>query len=549
MRKRSVRVLWAICSVALLAALGGCVEAGEPLRLRGLAAVVVCSSLDARMLSDGTAPAAAALARRGGAAIVVRAVGDEPLRASSPGRDVRFVDAGDAAEDPAGVDAAIAQAAREAGGGTVVLVSQTGTTGLVVVTGAGVPEGLLSSRRTHRAGLLTATDVAEVVRALEDAKSGQQIALRVHPRRGAVSLLAALQAYAAAAAEAQAPIIVGFSVLAGVSVLGSWLLAGRAGTRYWQLVAYRALMLALSVPPATLAARLMDRYPASVPRVLALVLGGAGVLWVLATAVAERRGAATGLAALVATSCAAVVLDQVFGAPLAPGTAFSYAPLAGFRFYGIGNEGAAVALGSWLAAAALAMRSDRAARLGVLILGAVTVAVCSFPLAGANSLVALWGTVLVATFALAATRRSITARDAAGICLAAIAGLALVVVAERVTGAGTHVGTAIAAGRGPLGVVAGRLAAVVRAYAAHPAALAGFAAWGLLAYVWWRPPAPLKAAFTARPNVRAAATAALAGGLVAAVVEDSSVVVMVLLALYAGAAITGGVLDGMEGGW
>lgn len=546
MRKRFARLLIAPLAVALIV-ITGCTPVSEPLpRVRSLT-VVLCRSLSAEQVADGILPSAAAIAARGASALVARPVREhEPLPEAVAGSGVRLVLAGDAASDPAGVDAAIAGAAAEDPAGAVLVVGEPSADshGFVAVAGPAIEHGLLKSSNAHAAGLLTADDVASLALFLagDDAQHGV-IEVVPMPESGAMERLARIERYYGAAHAAQTPIVLAFGVLAGASVLGLWALAAADDvpkTRYWQLVAHRSLLFALCLPPATLLSRLVDRYPQDPARVLVLVLGVAGAMWLAISAGLERRGPVAGVVAVSALTATVLAIDQFAGAPLAPGTAFSYSPLDGFRYYGMGNEGAALLVGSWLSAAALSAGVGKRPRWlwQTVVGGFFALAVAALPVFGANSAVALWGTVTMGVFVVEATCGRVRARDAVWVAAAAACAVGFVVAVERLFGAATHVGGAVAGGSaGVLAAAAQRLAAVVRAYAEHPAALVGFAAWGVLAWARIRPPAALARVMEARLAVRAAATAALAGGAVASLVEDSSVIVMVLLALYAGAAL------------
>ncbi|MCL4079127.1 hypothetical protein MX659_05950 [Coriobacteriia bacterium Es71-Z0120] len=554
MRDRIVRVLAVVWTAVLVASAGGCAAAREPLGpASGPVTVVVCRSLSARDIAGaGGAAALKAVADRGAAALVARSPhGGATLRESLAGLPVALVDAGDAAAAPKAVVAAVRRVLDADPGATVVVLSDPDGAegGLVVAAGPGIGRGLLASRSTHRAGLLAHEDVVTLVRSLASSETTRaRAAVFVAPVDDAIEALAQREAYFEAARTAQPPLVIAFGVIACLAVLALWALAllplASASRGYWTVVSLRALLFALSLPSATLLARVLDMYPQSPPRLLTLVLGVAGVLWIAAMALMERRGPSAAIAATCVATAAVLAADQLLGAPLSPGTALAYAPLAGFRFYGIGNEGAAVFVGSWLAASALAhgLLPGRSWKRVTLVSGAVVVAVSSLPVLGANSVVAAWGTVVVGVFVTEALRGRVRGRDIAAVGVAAVAAMAFVVAVERLTGAGTHVGAAAAqaeAGGGPLPVVLDRLSAVIRSYAAHPASLAGFLAWALLFVARFQAPRPFAGILDARRGVRAAATAALVGGAVASLTEDSSVVVMVLLVLYAAVALAG----------
>jgi hypothetical protein len=119
------------------------------------------------------------------------------------------------------------------------------------------------------------------------------------------------------------------------------------------------------------------------------------------------------LAAVAALTVGTLVVDQWFGAPLSYTGFFGYSPLAAARYYGMGNEAAALCLGAALVGVALVLDEWRAApwtgwlrRYGVALLGAVVVVTASAPFWGANIGVAVWGTVgFVVAWALLNDRR------------------------------------------------------------------------------------------------------------------------------------------------
>ncbi|MDI6713196.1 MAG: hypothetical protein QMD96_08165, partial [Anaerosomatales bacterium] len=442
MRQRFARLLIAPFVVALVG-IPGCAPASEPVPPARSLTVVLCRSLSARQVADGALPSATALAARGASALVARSVrGHEPLADAVARAGVRVVQAGDGAADPKGADAAIARTVREDPEGAVLVVSESsdGGHGFVMVAGPAIEPGLLASTNAHAAGVLAADDVASLALLLAGDGGGRG-GVEVVPSRGtdAMQRLARLEAYYGAARAAQTPTVVAFGVLAGLSVLGLWGLAAAADSakaRYWRLVANRSLLFALCLPPATLLSRLVDRYPQDPARVLVLVLGVAGATWLAMSAVLERRGAAAGVVAASALTAIVLAADQFAGAPLAPGTAFSYSPLDGFRYYGMGNEGAALLVGSWLAAAALSSEVDKRFRwLPWTVAGGLfALVVAALPVFGANSAVALWGTVTMGVFVVEAARRRVRVRDAAWIAAAAGCAVGLVVAAERLFG-------------------------------------------------------------------------------------------------------------------
>jgi len=129
----------------------------------------------------------------------------------------------------------------------------------------------------------------------------------------------------------------------------------------------------------------------------------ATVVVALAAAVVRLRFASVRVAAplfLTTLTSLVVTADQWFGAPIQSGI-FSYSVAAGWRYYGMGNEGAAILVGASIAAVALAVdtleeRPTIAAALrrwGLPAVGALVLVTAAAPFLGANAGVAVWGIV------------------------------------------------------------------------------------------------------------------------------------------------------------
>ena len=106
---------------------------------------------------------------------------------------------------------------------------------------------------------------------------------------------------------------------------------------------------------------------------------------------------------LLGATVITLVLDQLAGGPLSVGSYLSYAPVEGVRFFGIGNEGAALLFGSWVMLVAFYLTrrpfsklSQRLRRWLYPVASLVICTVIAAPWWGANFGVIIWG--LVGTF-------------------------------------------------------------------------------------------------------------------------------------------------------
>ena len=312
------------------------------------------------------------------------------------------------------------------------------------------------------------------------------------------------------------------------------------------------LVVLLSALPAAWLMFAIDAHPASVPEALrAFVVSTAAVAgvafavrsWFSRVRVAELLFL-TSLATLV------VVADQWLGHPIESGL-FSYSTAAGWRFYGMGNEGAAIAVGASIAAVALLADAlaDKPSlagavrRFGLPIVGGVVLVTAAAPFAGANAGVAVWGLVAYAV-AWAATNgvrlswRSILLTLLGIIVL--VGAFAAIDLARSSGGEGTHL--ARFAGGILHGDASDTAALVWRKLQNNINYLPQTPYTGLaialalaLAALHFAPSRPLRTATDSAPAYGVAVLGVLVGGLAAWATEDSGIVMPALM-LLAGAA-------------
>lgn len=281
-----------------------------------------------------------------------------------------------------------------------------------------------------------------------------------------------------------------------------------------------------------------NRTPESPERIVVQLLGATAVIWLMAEVAWNRWGITGGVAFVGLSTSLLVGADQLLGAPFSVSALISYSPLMALRFYGLGNEGAAVLVGSTLIGMTFLLEIVHAdtvrVRVATIAAGVAVVSLAALPFFGANIIVGVWGTVTFAAFLVSSQRRRATWRDLvlAGATSAAV--VALTALLDRFTGSGTHVARAIddVAGGGLPALVITRLTTALAIFTSSPLPAVVLVIMLGFLYACLRPHGRMAAAFAAYPLLRAAFVATLAGGVVGTVVEDSGLVILGLCIMY-----------------
>jgi hypothetical protein len=252
------------------------------------------------------------------------------------------------------------------------------------------------------------------------------------------------------------------------------------------------------------------------------------------------------LLALSALTSLLVFAEQLTGYPLESGL-FSYSIRAGWRYYGMGNEGAALVVGASIIAVGLACdlaekrRWARMARLALMpAVAAIVLTATAAPFAGANAGAAIWGSVAYGVAWARINGVRMTWKSIGAIVLGVCGVIAAIALAEAASGrAVTHIGRFfIALGQGDFAEV--RTLVVRKALnnlnyiPQTPYTLLAIMLAFAVAATYWLGDRPLARALQRRPGVAAALLGLLAGGAAAALTEDSGVVMPALM-LFAGA--------------
>jgi hypothetical protein len=309
-----------------------------------------------------------------------------------------------------------------------------------------------------------------------------------------------------------------------------------------------AILFALSMPPAAWLMVALDRYPQTPLAVVRSFAIATAIVLVVALALsfAQRLPFETPVLALSLLTSFVIAGDQWTGRPLETGL-FSYSIRAGWRYYGMGNEGAALLVAASIVA--VGMVCDLSAerpfahplRLALMpAVGFVVVLTAAAPFLGANAGVAVWGVVAFGVAWLRVNRVRITWRTGLGIFAAIVLFVAAFVALDALRGAsGTHLVRFFDEAASGNGTAVWQLVyrKAVNNYEFLQQTPYAWLALGLaasLAIVWWVPPRPLASVLEKRPCLRSAIVGVLAGAVFALLTEDSGITMPALMLFSAG---------------
>lgn len=463
------------------------------------------------------------------------------------------------------------------GDGVVMVVSQasgdpaTGRTdglGPIVIAGRGW-EGLVTSSSTQRPGLVTNLDVTASVLSMLGIERpvqvlGNEITLVGAPE-SLDTRIASLQAMnrTAVSVDAAKPgvlntfviVTVLSLVLAAVVLVRSRHWSARA-VRWWVAALRMALLLVLSVPVSSWLMFAWLRWPGTPAAAVWGLLATTAVVWAGAIALWRYTPVRVPVAVLSLFTAAVLLVDQWLGAPASFTNSFGYSPLLAARFYGIGNEAAAILFGASVVGIALLFDQwpDAAAttggkRIGLPLLGAVVVLTAAAPFWGANVGVAIWG---VAGFGLAVVLMNghhVSAKTVFWLMLVVAAVIAAFAAIDLFGGGQqTHLARALtSAQQGGVAelwqIVARKAETNARVLTRTNWAYILVATLGFLAFMRWRPQGDFAETLAENPDFGDAITVSLIAGLVAYFTEDSGIVIPALIVLYVGVGIVWLMLD------
>lgn len=508
-----------------------------------------------------------------GPALIVLDAGDSYRAMKFRGQVTDAIYAQHRAQGLATLDRVVGLAEQSFPDATIMVVSQsTGdpeqgdSEGLgPIVIGGGPNElaGFLTSNSTQRTGLVTNLDVTATVLHTLGLKQPVQVLgdpMRDETASGSLEArmdtLTRLNATAVAVDAAKPGVVntfVAFTVLALVLTAFALFRAHVWSDRLWRIwsrALKAALLFALVVPVSSWLMFLVVPRPDTPGTAIAALLGTAAVLWIGALAIWRFTRSQVSVAVLCLVTVAVLVVDQFLGGPASFTNFFGYSPLLAARFYGMGNEAAAIMFGAAIVGAALLFDEFQGTvavvwgkRIGLPILGVLVVGVAAAPFFGANIGVVAWGVVGFGLAYVLMNGHKVTWKVVLGAFLAVVAVVAAFAAVDILgSGAQTHLGRAIQSaldgGFGELWTIVVRKAETnVRVLTRTNWAYILIATLAFLGVMRWRPTGDFAEVLADNPAFADAITVSLVAGVVAYFTEDSGIVIPALEVFYVGVAI------------
>ena len=254
---------------------------------------------------------------------------------------------------------------------------------------------------------------------------------------------------------------------------------------------------------------------------------------------------------MAALTTAVIIVDQLLGAPASFASVFGYSPIMAFRFYGMGNEGAAVLFGAVVMGIVLTLDqwpdarwSGALRKLGVPVIGLGVLVASAAPTLGANVGVVAWGTVgFVVLWALLNDQPLLSWKTVLLVVLVTVLTLAAFIALDRFSpGQETHLSRSIgSAEQGGLvelwDIVVRKAQTNLRVLTATSFAYIFIAVVAYLAFMRWRPTPDFAATLRANPYFSQGMVTILIAGVAAYFTEDSGIVLPALMVLYLGCTI------------
>ncbi|MBN2247265.1 MAG: hypothetical protein JW733_01050 [Coriobacteriia bacterium] len=420
----------------------------------------------------------------------------------------------------------------------------------------GLGPGVLHSPATRRDGVIALPDISATVVSLlglevPDTMTGSvlEVAGTVPDAALRLETMVERDASARALEAVREPVWFGL-IAAAVALLAAGLGAALFAPGAAAGVLGRALAFALvalcALPAGSLLARLAGQ-PTDADGAYRALLVATAVVALAALVKALRSGPASALAWLAGGTALAIAADQILGGPAASGGVFSYSLLFGARFYGLGNEAAALLVGGLLTG--VARRVDlfgRTRASGYLWLGVPAVVVAVLPALGANIGVAAWGGAAILGAYLRAAGTRLTLRRLAVAVAGAVALVALAAALDTMGGAPSHLGRVLSGG-GLWDLIARKLALSWGILNATPIVVLLPVAVGAIAYLLARPKGFVGSVLSTSAGLSAALTGSVAAAFVAVLTEDSGVAVSALVMLFPAAALVVAALERRRG--
>lgn len=469
------------------------------------------------------------------------------------------------------LDRVVALAQERFEGDTIMVVSQsTGDAlinrpeglGPVVISGEGW-SGYLSSSSTQRPGLVTNLDVtATVLQVLGLERPvqvlGNEMNMTPAPERleERIAQLSRMDATAVAVDAAKPGVVNTFVVFTVVALLlGAFVLVrarhwSQRTIKWWVLGLRLALLAVMSIPAASWLMFVWMRWPSTPTQSTLGLLATAGVVFAAAVVLLRIAPMRVPIAMLSLLTALTIMVDQVLGAPASFTNTFGYSPLLAARFYGMGNEAAAILVGSSLVGVAVLFDQWPDSRwtawgrqFGIPLLGVAVITTAAAPFWGANIGVAVWGVVGFGLAWVLMNGMHVSGKTILWLSVGMVAVIGAFAAIDMLGGdSQTHLARAIAsAEQGGLvelwNIVARKAETNMRVLTHTNWAYILVATLAFLGFMRWRPQGEFAETLAQNPYFGDAITVSLVAGLVAYFSEDSGIVIPALEVFYVGVTI------------
>lgn len=424
-------------------------------------------------------------------------------------------------------------------------------------------QGYLSSSSTQREGIVTNLDLtATILYALGLERPVQVLGneMTVSPAPASadarIEELTRKNRTAIAVDSARAGVVNTFVVLSVVALLFSSVVLVRSRywpervTRRWVLVLRLVLLLALAVPVSSWLMFTWMPWPGTTAEGVLGLLATIAVIWAGLVALMRFTPSRVPVAAGALLTAGVLLVDQFLGSPASFTGYFGYSPLLAWRFYGMGNEAAAILFGASVVGLALIFDEWPDAkwmrwvkRFGLPLFGAIAVFTAAAPFLGANVGVAIWGTVGFVLATILMNGRHVTFRTVVWMGIAVVAVIGVFALIDLYGGGEqTHLARALASadagGLSELWKIVARKAETNMRVLTHTRwTWILIAVVAFLAFMRWRPQGDFAATLEVNRDFADAITVSLVAGLVAYFTEDSGIVIPALEVFYVGIAL------------
>lgn len=436
-----------------------------------------------------------------------------------------------------------------------------------------MPAGILTSNSTQRPGLTVSPDItATIIDVLGAEQPVQVVGAPVESTRtyskglvlptedtaeNRLDFLGKMNGLAVSLDATRAAILNWFIGLT-VAILAFGAFVVVRADKHWKpktvAVARSSLYLLMTAVLSVLASSWLMfffyRWPSTPTAMVSQLLFVSLGVWLATIGVGKFAGQRASLVFLAVITTVVVIVDQLLGAPASFASFFGYSPISAARFYGIGNEGAAVLFGTVVVGIALALDewpgarwTDWMRRWGVPLIGAVVLFVSGAPMLGANVGVAAWGSVGFVLMWVLLNDKPVNIKTIALMALVVLVLLAAFIALDRFgSGQETHLSRSIAsAEQGGLGqlwdIVVRKAQTNLRVLTRTNFAYILVAVIFYLAFMRWRPSRDFARTLAANPSFSQAMIVVLVAGFAAYFTEDSGIVLPALMVLYLGCAL------------